>query len=135
MTTFKAGDRVRHRVTGSDGVVVRRVGPEWSEIRYSDSSATYATLNSSLELVESAPPKFDEGAVVQLRGLLGEISEALGMSSFTCTEAEAIFEIYELAGMGDEAHAFMRTHAHDDSEQEDDLHQLDETNENGWSYR
>ena len=78
--------------------------------------------------------EFDEGAVAHLRHLLGEISEALGMGSFTCTEAEAIFEIYELAGMTDEAHSLMRCHAADD-EAEDDLHQTDETNENGWSYR
>lgn len=130
--TFKAGDRVRHTEMRSFGTIIGTVGvfgEEWFRVR-ADDLFVYHAPTERLELIS-----LDDSAVAQLRHLLGEISEALGMGSFTCTEAEAIFEIYDLVGMVDEAHAFMRTHAHDDSELEDDLHQLDETNENGWSYR
>lgn len=69
-----------------------------------------------------------------LQRLLGEISEALGDNAerFTCTEAEAIYELYKLAGL--EADWFMRAHAHGDSEPEDDLHK-ETDDEKGWTYR
>ena len=130
--TFKAGDRVRHRVTGSEGVVAK-VGAECCDVRYPD-GATYVTLHSSLELIEAALPTLDEGDVAQLRLLLGEISEGLGDNAerFTCTEAEAIYEIYRTAGL--EPDWFMRAHAHGDSELEGDLHE-ETDDEKGWTYR
>jgi hypothetical protein len=71
----------------------------------------------------------------QLRRLLDEIHEGLGMCSFTCVEAEAIYELYELAGEQQLADWFMQTHAADDDPDEGDLHEISKTDEKGWTYR
>ena len=75
-----------------------------------------------------------DGDMAQLRRLLSEINDALSDNAgrFTCTEAEAIYELYELAGM--EADWFMRAHAHEDDPREEDMH-METDNEKGWAYR
>lgn len=64
----------------------------------------------------------DNGRYTWLSIAFKELHEAFRMNSWTCTEAEILYEIHLDIGMHDEAESFMLAHAWSDSDDEGDLH-------------
>lgn len=93
---------------------LENIGRARAQDWYDSDDEAVAMLGRAMSLVEAVVDTF------------GAIDEALGMGSWTCSEAEAIYELMQALGLDEAAERFMLQHAYSDSE-EGDLHRLIET--------